>query len=325
MKIDRLLSIVMVLLERKTMSANALAEMFEVSPRTIYRDMESINQAGIPVVSSPGIHGGFQIMQEYKLDKKLFTPDDLTAILTGLGSLASMLGSEGWVRTQAKVKSLLPVHQADDIELKSSQIAIDLKPWMGNDTVTTALPLLKKALQDQVLASFLYSDRKGRHSQRRIEPYRLVLKDNHWYIFAYCLDRCDFRLFKLARMTGVDVLQESFVHRELPSVFSDFSGRMADQQKDITLLIHETILDRVQDHCGSQNIRPYGDHQYLAQFPFIADDLGYNLLLGFGDKCECLAPQEVRDELMERICKLMKVYEPDITPKSPPHMERAAD
>ncbi|WP_245863945.1 helix-turn-helix transcriptional regulator [Paenibacillus donghaensis] len=155
MKIDRLLSIVMVLLERKTMSAKALAEMFEVSLRTIYRDMDSISQAGIPLVSSPGINGGFQIMQEYKLDKKLFTTDDMTAILMGLGSLTSMLGKEEWVHTRAKVTSLLPNEQVREIELRSSQITIDLKPWMGNHKVTTALPLLKKALQERVLLSFM--------------------------------------------------------------------------------------------------------------------------------------------------------------------------
>jgi predicted DNA-binding transcriptional regulator YafY len=308
MKVDRLLSIVMLLLERKTMSAKALAEMFEVSLRTIYRDMESINQAGIPVVSAPGLHGGFQIMQEYKLDKKLFTPADMTAILMGLGSLASMLGSEDWVRTQAKIKSLLPLHQAEEIELKSNQVAVDLKPWMGNRTVTEALPLLKQALEGETLFSFLYSDRRGMLTKRTIEPYRLVLKDNHWYIFGYCLERSDFRLFKLARMTDGEVLKEHFVHRELPSELSDFSDRMAAKQQNIILRIHESILDRVQDHCGRQNLEPCGNGWFIAHFPFIADDMGYHLLLSFGDQCECIAPQEVREELIARIQGLMKVY-----------------
>lgn len=312
MKVDRLLSIVMVLLERKTMSAKALAEMFEVSLRTIYRDMESINQAGIPVVSSPGLHGGFQIMPEYKLDKKLFTAADLTAILMGLGSLASMPGNEEWVRTQAKVRSLLPLQQAEEIELKSSQIVIDLKPWMGNHAVTAVLPLVKKSLYEQRLLSFLYSDRKGQSTKRRIEPYRLVLKDYRWYMYGFCLDRCDFRLFKVGRMAEAEMLEERFSQRELPPVMSDFSERMAEKQSHITLLVHESILDRVQDHCGSENIRPCGegDQHFIAQFPFIADELGYSLLLSLGSKCECLAPQEVRDELMDGIRSLMQMYAP---------------
>ena len=309
MKIDRLLSIVMLLLERQTMSAKAMADMFEVSLRTIYRDMESINQAGIPVVSTPGVHGGFEIMREYKLDKRLFTPADLTAILMGLGSLSSMPGSEEWVHTQAKVRSLLPLRQAQEIELKSAQIAVDLKPWMGNGAVTAALDLFKSALRVSRLVAFAYSDRSGVKTERRVEPYRLLLKDNRWYLHGYCLERNDFRLFKLSRMAEPDMQEDTFTPRQAPAPEADFSSIMAKKQQEITLRFTPALLDRIQEHCGPDNVHADGNGGYTASFPFIADDLGYSLLLSYGDQCECLAPREVRSELAERVKRMMRVYE----------------
>jgi predicted DNA-binding transcriptional regulator YafY len=115
LKIDRLISIIMILLERKKISATKLAEMFEVSTRTIYRDMETINAAGIPILTFPGINGGIGIMEEYKIDKKLFTTSDITTLLMGLGSISSTLTNDEIINTLAKVKGLVPSEQIRDI------------------------------------------------------------------------------------------------------------------------------------------------------------------------------------------------------------------
>jgi len=135
MKIDRLVSIIMVLLDKKRISSQALADMFEVSQRTIYRDVETINMAGIPIRSTPGVGGGFEIMEEYKLEKKVFSSSDLSAILMGLSSLSSMVRGEEVVQALAKVKSFIPADQAKEISLKANRIYIDLSPWLGNRNV----------------------------------------------------------------------------------------------------------------------------------------------------------------------------------------------
>ncbi|MGM1047256.1 MAG: helix-turn-helix transcriptional regulator [Bacillota bacterium] len=313
MKVDRLISIIMVLLEHRKISAKSLSEMFEVSLRTIYRDIETINMAGIPIVSTPGVNGGFRIMEEYKIDKKVFTTSDIATLLMGLGSISSMLTSEEIVHTLAKVKSLIPAEQASDIELKSNQIVIDLKPWMGNKNIQLFLDVIKSSLQKQTLLSFQYSDRKGNISNRKIEPYKLALKDNHWYVQGFCLEKQDFRLFKLSRISNLIMLDEIFIPRKLPTSISEFTDVMAKKQTEIKLLIHESILDRVQDYCSSEHIIPYGDNQFIVRFPFITDDFGYNLLFSFGDKCECLEPLEVRAEMIRRIENMIKLYKQHVT------------
>lgn len=120
MKIDRLVSIIMILLNKKRIGAQELADMFEVSPRTIYRDIDTINMAGIPVRSTSGVGGGFEIMQEYKIDKKFFSADDLSILLMGLSSLSGIVRDDEVVHALAKVKSFLPAEKANEIELKAN-------------------------------------------------------------------------------------------------------------------------------------------------------------------------------------------------------------
>lgn len=116
MKIDRLISIIMVLLDKERIAAQELADMFEVSPRTIYRDIDTLNIAGIPIYSTPGVGGGFEIMPKYKLDKKFFSTSDLYALLTALYGISNLIQSEEFIHTLAKVKSFIPTDKAKDID-----------------------------------------------------------------------------------------------------------------------------------------------------------------------------------------------------------------
>ena len=135
MKIDRLVSIIMILLDKKRIGAQELAETFEVSPRTIYRDIDTINMAGIPVRSIPGVGGGFEIMQNYKIEKNVFSSTDLSAILMGLSSISNMIRGDELVNALVKVKSFIPADRAKDSELQANQIYIDLSPSMGNRNI----------------------------------------------------------------------------------------------------------------------------------------------------------------------------------------------
>lgn len=174
MKIDRLVSMIMILLDKERISAQELADIFEVSTRTIYRDIDAINMAGIPIRSTPGINGGFEIMPNYKVDKKVFTTDDLSALLMGLSSLSNMVRGDELVNALAKVRSFIPADKAKDIELKSSQIHVDLSPWMGNRNLQPYLELIKTALQDSRLLTFTYTDTHSNQTVRTVEPYQLV-------------------------------------------------------------------------------------------------------------------------------------------------------
>ena len=309
MKVDRLVSIIMILLDKKRIGAQELADMFEVSLRTIYRDIDSINRAGIPVLSTPGVGGGFEIMQEYKLDKKVFSTADLSAILMGLSSLSSMIRGDELVNALAKVKSFIPAERAKDITLKANQICIDMSPWMGNRNVQPYLNILRTALQESKLLSFTYADRYGNTTIRTAEPYQLVLKSSHWYWQGYCHTRNDFRLFKLARTANLQILEETFTPRENPKPQLDITDMVEALQTEIRIRIHRSVMDRVLEYCTYDHFSPDGEEHYLVGFPFIENDYYYNILFGFGDACECLGPLPIRTEIKRRIHAMATLYE----------------
>ncbi len=309
MKIDRLVSMIMILLEKERIGAQELADMFEVSPRTIYRDIDTINMAGIPVCSAPGVGGGFEIMQKYKIDKKVFSAADLSAILMGLSNLSTMIRGEELVNALAKVKSFIPADRANDIALKVNQIYIDLSPWMGNRNIQPYLEMIKTALQENKLLSFEYTDRHGNETVRTAEPYQLVLKNGDWYWQGYCLKRNDFRLFKISRISNLHIQEEFFTPRDYQKPQLDFADILTTMQTTIKIRIHKSVMDRVLDFCSYEHFSPDGSEHYIVRFPFIENDFYYTILFSFGDKCECLEPLHIRTEMKRRIYDMATLYE----------------
>ncbi len=308
MKVDRLVSIIMILLDKKRVGAQELADMFEVSPRTIYRDIDAINMAGIPVCSTPGVGGGFEIMQEYKIDKKVFSAGDLSALLMGLSSLSGMVRGDELVHAIAKVKSFIPPDRAKDIELTVNQIRIDLSPWTGSGSTQPYLEMIKTALQESRLLAFEYIAHHGNKTERTVEPYQLVLKNSHWYLQGYCHERNDFRLFRLSRMSGLKIQEETFIPRDYEKPVLDFADMWETMHTKIKIRIHGSVIDRVLDFCTYEDISPDGDAYYIVRFPFVENEYHYHILLGFGDKCECLEPPHIRGEMKRRIQKMAAVF-----------------
>lgn len=309
MKIDRLVSIIMILLDKKRIGAQELADMFEVSPRTIYRDIDTINMAGIPVKSVSGVGGGFEIMPKYKIDKKVFSADDLSALLMGLSSLSNIVRGNELVNVLAKVKSFIPADKVKDIELKVNQICIDLSPWMGNINIGPYLEIIKSALLESKLISFEYVAHHGNKSARTAEPYQLVLKSGHWYLQAYCYKRNAFRLFRLSRMSNLQIQDEIFTPRDYQKPAVDFAGILVTMQTKIKIRIHKSVMDRVLDFCSYEDFSPDGDEYYIVSFPFIENEYHYGIILSFGDKCECLEPLHIRKEMKRRIHDIAALYE----------------
>lgn len=307
MKVDRLVSIIMILLDKKRIGAQELADMFEVSTRTIYRDIDAINMAGIPVRGASGV-GGFEIMQEYKVDKKVFSADDLSALLMGLSSLSGMIRGDELVHALAKVKSFIPADRAKEIELKANQICIDLSPWMGNRNIQPYLETIQSALQENKLLSFEYIAHHGNKTARTAEPYQLVLKGNHWYLQGYCRVRSDFRLFRLSRMSNLQIKEEIFAPRDYQKPQLDFDSILETMQTKIKIRIHRSVMERVLDFCTYEDFSSDGNEYYIVNFPFIDNEYHYDILLSFGDKCECLEPLHVREKMKRRIHDIVAIY-----------------
>lgn len=308
MKVERLLSMIMTLLAKERVGAQELAEQFEVSPRTIYRDIDAINMAGIPVRSTSGVGGGFEIMPSYKLDKKVFSTAELSTLLMGLSGLSGMMRGEELVNTLAKVKSFIPADRAKDIELKANQVCIDLSPWMDTQNIQPYLEIMKTALQESRLLTFAYADQHGNKTVRTVEPYQLVLKSSHWYLQGYCHIRNDYRLFKLSRISGLQMQGETFTPRNYQKPILDFEDVLETMQTKIKIRIHQSVMDRVLDFCPYEDFSTDGDEYYIVSFPFIENDYYYGILLGLGDRCECLEPTHVRAEMKHRIRNSAALY-----------------
>ena len=309
MKLDRLVSIIMILLDKKRIGAAELAELFEVSPRTIYRDIDTINMAGIPVCSTCGVGGGFEIMQKYKLDKNVFSADDITSILIGLRSLSNTMHGNELIGAIAKIKSFIPTENAKDIEIRTNQIYVDLSPWTFNRNVMTNLELIKKALQEDKLLAFEYSAHHANKTSRTVEPYQLVLKNSHWYLQSYCLKRSDYRLFKLSRISNLNIQDETFLPRNYEKPILEFFDILETLQTKIKLRIHQDVVDSVLDYCAIEDFNSDGSEHFIIDFPFIENDYYFDVLLSFGNKCECLSPPDIRAKLKDKIENLYLLYQ----------------
>lgn len=227
----------------------------------------------------------------------------------GLSNLSDMIQGNELINAFTKVKSFIPADKANDIELKANQICIDLSPWIGNQNTQSYLEIIKTALQDFRLVSFEYIAHHGVKTMRTVEPYQLVLKNGHWYFQGYCHIRNDFRLFRLSRISNLHMNEENFIPRDYQKPILDFREILETMQAIIKLRIHKSILDRVLDYCTYEHFSPDGDEYYIVHFPFIENEYYYDILLGFGNKCECLEPLHIRAKMKHRIQNIAAIYE----------------
>ncbi len=308
MKFGRLVAIVMLLLQRKKINGKELAEMFEVSLRTIYRDIEAINAAGIPIVTTSGIGGGIGIVEQYKIEKGIFTADDISSMLMGIEIVQGALSGKKIASAHAKLKSFVTEELADDIAIKKNQMMFDLSSWLGNKDSNEVLNTVKSEMEQKHTLSFSYIGHRGKEKLHGIEPHRLVFKDSEWYLQGYSTVKHDFRLFKLRRMYSIQSEAYTFDHRVLPHPFSDFTDRMSKKTVKTKLLIDSSAIDRMLDYCTMDDLADVGDGKFTVDFNFIEDDYGYGILMSFGNKLTCIEPDYIRVELQKRLKDTLEQY-----------------
>lgn len=308
MKIERIISIIMILLERETISASKLAEMLEVSTRTIYRDIDSINEAGVPIVSFPGINGGIGIMSTYKVEKRLFTLSDVTQLMKALSNVPSDLDSTAILNTMVKIKGLVSDEDYKQVELQTQQVVIDNTPWVGKREKNDALEQLKDAIENTSIVTFLYRGQNNETSSRKIEPYQLVLKNAIWYLKGFCLEKNDFRIFRISRIEELQIMNETFSPRECD--YEEIKNPNWNKQNftEVTLLLDPSLQSWAEQYCYAESIQKMETGILKVVYPLIENDFGYSMLLRLGDKCECLEPVHVRNTLIQRIENLLAIY-----------------
>lgn len=309
MKLQRLIAILTILLQKNRVSATALAEKFEVSVRTIYRDIETLENAGIPIITFTGVNGGISIIEQYKIDKKLFTDQDISTLLTSLYSVSGSIPDAKLNQTLEKIKGLIPRERGRAIELTSRQLYIDMTPWSNHPRISEALKQIQKSLEENSLIQFSYTPRHGETGERIAEPYQLVLKENNWYLRAFCLKRQDFRTFKLRRMENIVVLPQKFEPRKFEDGMTDFKDWKSDKLITVELVVDDSLRERVLDYCHDECMEDLDNGKIHVEMPFVESEMGYSVLLGMGHKCEVIAPAHIREELTRRIALMKMVYD----------------
>ena len=300
MKIDRLIGILSVLLQEEKTTAPELAEKFEVSRRTINRDIEDLCKAGIPIRTAQGTGGGISIMDGYRMDRTILTSKDMQMILAGLRSLDSVSGSSYYGQLMEKIQA-----GSSEFVTGRDSILIDLSSWY-RDSLAPKIGTIQDAIGDRHLIRFRYYAPSG-ESDRTVEPYYLVFRWSSWYLWGWCLKRKDFRLFKLNRMDGVQKTVKSFECREvaMPDLSTEkiFSGEIK-----VKALFEADQKWRLVEEFGPLCFTENDDGRLLFTADYTDIENLVTWIMTFGDKAELIEPQEARKKISIMVQKMTTVY-----------------
>ncbi|WP_245955015.1 helix-turn-helix transcriptional regulator [Fontibacillus phaseoli] len=308
---ERLLAMTVLLLNRGRMSAKELAERFEVSVKTIYRDMETLNRAGIPVMAVQGISGGFEIMDRYKLDRHLVSQGEVSSLLAAIQGVTQAMEDRTYSDLQEKFKTLLQPADKSVWESKGGSLVFDFQPWGQGPAVKQKVTLLRQAVQDKHLAKLSYINQDGTENARIVEPSALVMKGSAWYLQGYCRMRGDFRMFRLSRVTELSLLPESFTPRDAP-VLDGYSWNPAWSHKEeceVRLIFRPEARYRMGDMFSPEQIVPMQGGDFAVQAIFSLDEWFYSMILGFGDFVKVEHPVSVAQEIKTRAERIIALYQ----------------
>lgn len=311
MKLERLLAIIMLLLNRKQINAKELAEYFEVSPRTIYRDIDTINQAGIPIVSYMGAEGGFGILENFKITKNFLDDYEIKSLLSALKNLNNTINDRKISLTLEKLEYLKP-----DINSSNNNtipINIDYSNWNSNNKDKDKLKNLNRAIHEKRIISFDYVNTKGEYTNRIVEPLSLLLKDFSWYLQGYCQSKEDFRLFKVKRMRMVTVTKDCFTRNAPPLEAIDYSEEWYKDKTviDIILKFKAEARTRVVDSFNEDQIQFLEDGTIEVHFTAPEDNWLIELILGFGNQVEVIEPPKLRSIIWLKAVEICNLYKND--------------
>lgn len=292
MQESRLFRIVYYLLENGKATAPELAQKFEVSIRTIYRDIDAISSVGIPIYAAQGKGGGISILSDYTLEKSFFSEQEREQILMAL---------QGIMATTGKTSDELLTKLSGLFQMKYTKwIEVDFSDWVQGKPQQNTFDLIKNAIFQKKVISFCYFNSKGNNSKRNARPICLVFKSKDWYLYAFCLLRNDYRFFKLTRIRQVEMLSDTFTQ--------DFTPIRIEKQihieKTITvkLKFDRRIAFRVYDEF-TDNITEDTQGNLYVQVNLPDNEILYSYLLSFAEYVEVLEPQCIRKQIKKRLQK----------------------
>ncbi|OZV23148.1 helix-turn-helix transcriptional regulator [Streptococcus sobrinus] len=311
MRIQRLIGLLCVLADVEKITVQQLADRFEVSKRTIFRDLDTLNLAGIPIISYPGIGGGVSIIEGYKIDKKILSTDDTRKIFTALKGLKSIENDNSYNSLIAK---LIP-KQGKEIFLYSEYI-INFSSWFDDSVIHEKAIILHKAICNRQCVSLEYVSKKSRE-KRIVEPYKLIFKQSDWYLYAFCRNRNDFRLFKLKRIISYELLENFFEQQQISDICfeKNYAKDLFSKQYKkgfIKVVLEYDLKDEFEitqkiDASFFQEISNQTDTGqicfYTSSLPSVS-----NLVFEMLDKVRVISPPELYNDIICRLKNANRFY-----------------
>lgn len=297
MKDNRLFRILYYILEKGKVTANELADKFEVSVRTIYRDIDSISSAGIPIYALQGKGGGIEIAEDFVLSKSLLSENEKQQIMSALQGLDNT--------TIQRENELLTKLSALFKMKNTSWIEVDFNNWQNNKMYEKTFDDIKSAILSKNIISFTYFNSNEKETDRSVKPVRLLFKSQDWYLYALCLLRNDFRYFKLSRIKNLEIHTEKFddsfenviLKKEMPH----------ENTVHIKVKFDRKVAFRVYDEINGE-ITEDNDGNLYSEIEIPNDYNLYNYIFSFGDGAEVLEPKEIRMQIKEMINKMAEKY-----------------
>ncbi len=298
MEQSRLFKIVYHLLEKGKSTAPELAEKFEVSIRTIYRDLDAISAAGIPIYTTQGKGGGIFIMQDFVLNKSILSEQEKEQILMALQGI-----------------SITEHNQTDELLMKlgglfqskvTNWIEVDFSEWYKNTPNYDVFNLIKNAIFNQYIITFSYFAREGNYSNRTVEPIKLIFKNKDWYLYGFCLLRNDFRFFKLTRIKELKILSDTFKHevKNIPEIETVIKHNNFIPAK---LKFSPKAAFRVYDEFTGKISKDNQGNLYV-NIDLPDNETLFSYILSFGDNVEILEPDYLRESMKEKLTLMLEKY-----------------
>lgn len=296
MQINRLFEMTYLLLNKESVTAGELARHFEVSPRTIYRDVELLSSAGIPIYMTKGKGGGISLLSDFVLNKAVLTETEKSDILSALHAVDAVSLEQANTAVR-KLSSLFGNTNMDWIE-------VDFSDWANGEEDAELFGRLKAAIIEKERVEFFYHSQEG-SLKRIVEPVKLCFKGQSWYLYAYCRLREDYRFFKLKRMKELKTLGETF-ERQAPAKILSSSSVFQDDYVTITLKLSKEMAFRLYDEFNQYEV--LSDGSFLAYITMPRGQWVYYYIASFGEHCEVIEPEDIRLEIRDTLKKTLAHY-----------------
>jgi len=299
MQINRLLEIVYILLDKKKVTAKMLSECFEVSQRTIYRDIDVLSSAGIPVYTNKGKGGGISLLDNFVLNKSMLSDKEQVDILSSHHGLNALNISE----VEPVLKKLAIIFDKNN----TNWIDVDFSSWGSDSIELEKFNILKNSILNQNIVSFEYFGSNCERSERTIEPIRIIFKGQGWYIYGFCRTKNEFRIFKITRIKNLKSSKETFKRRNIEEIWSK-PKEENNRTIKIVLRIEEKMAFRMYDEFDQASISKSTDGNFIVTTNLLENEWLYGYLMSYGNSAEILEPMHVREIIKRKFEDGLKKY-----------------